>query len=291
MHALILAGCAADLLPGEVVLGAEHPATFTYGPPNARLGAAVAWDGEGWSAAAPGEGTTWRNGESVDEPSIWVGWTGEAGVRVDADGQVWVEGEARWTAPGATAWAAGPEGVLAAGAGRLRHLDAGLDLSAPGIGRVAWGEGRILAVTCDPDCAARAWDLDGVELGEVAPAGLGGDVGEWGGLAWAGDPESGVDDGAGRVCAEDGGCLAGEPGDHLGIAIGGGFAAGTYNKWVVPSRARIVPLAGGTVLALEDGAEAQPLALSGDPATIVIGAPYHPAQGQPAGAVVVAGVP
>lgn len=288
MYALILLGCAADLLPGEAVLGADVPATFTYGSPGARLGASVAWDGASWLAAAPGEGRTWRDGEPSDGSSSWVGWWEGRAIAVNGEGEVRVDGEVRWTVPDAVAWAAGPDGILAAGGGVLRFVDAEREVPAPGLRAVAWGTGRVLGVVCGDGCAAHAYDLDGVDLGEVAPAGEGGAVGEWDGVAWAGDPEDAAADGAGRVCAEDGRCVEGLAGDHLGGAIGGGYAVGTFNKWVVPARVRVVPLAGGTVYALERGAETQPVVLAGDGATLVVGAPYHPAHGEPSGAVVVA---
>ncbi|MFZ5476333.1 MAG: hypothetical protein ACOZNI_06105, partial [Myxococcota bacterium] len=128
--------------------------------------------------------------------------------------------------------------------------------------------------------------LTGEPLDIDLAAGEGGDVGEWDGVAWAGDPQLDDDDGAGRVCSEAGDCVEGLAGDHLGAAIGGGFAAGSFNKWIVPARARVVPLHGGIVYAMEEGAEIQPLTLDGDDATLIVGAPYHPAHGEPSGVVV-----
>lgn len=287
MHPLIgLLACAAPLIPGEVVLGVDVPATTTLGTEAARLGASVAWFDGSWLASAPGDERLWRDGNVTDEPAAWVGWWSGETVGVSGAGEVRVDGELRWTVPGATSWAFGPTGILAAGGGRLHRVDRERSFEVPGVAAVAWGTERVLAVVCDPACEARAWDLDDAPLGAVVSAGEGGAVGEWDGVAWAGDPQWDDDDGPGEVCAEDGGCVAGLPGDHLGGAIGGGYAVGTFNKWVVPARARVVPLAGGTVLAMERGAEVQPLALDGDGETLIVGAPYHPAHGVPSGAVV-----
>jgi hypothetical protein len=105
-------------------------------------------------------------------------------------------------------------------------------------------------------------------------------------VAWGGDPRWDEPEAGGTVYAEDGREIEGLPGDHLGAAIGGGYTAGTFNKWVVPARGRVVPLDGGIVFDLEVGAEIQPILVGGgDP--LVVGAPYHPADGVPAGAVVV----
>jgi hypothetical protein len=87
------------------------------------------------------------------------------------------------------------------------------------------------------------------------------------------------------VRCEDGREIHGLGGDHLGRAIGGGWTAGTFNKWVVPARARVVPLDGGEVLALEEGAEGQPLAVAAEEGLLVVGAPYEANGGGPAGAV------
>ncbi len=285
MYALTLAACTAPLVD-ERVLGVDVPATFTYGAPGDRLGAAVAATGDRWLAAAPGAGQTWRDGVPGDVASAWVGLWGEREVFVDAAGGVSVDGEARWSVPDALAWAAGPNGVLVATPDGLEVLDPPLDVPVRGARAVAWGAERLLALVCDPDCVGLAWDLDGAALGVLAEGGDGGAVGEWAGVAWVGAPAWEDPEGPGRVCAEDGTCRDGLPGDHLGATIGAGHAAGTFNKWIVPARARLVPLDGGPALAVEEGAEIQPLHLAGDD-VLVLGAPYMAAGGLPAGAVVV----
>ncbi|MDP2313000.1 MAG: hypothetical protein Q8P41_08850 [Pseudomonadota bacterium] len=286
MYALALLGCAAPLLPGEVVLGVEHPATFTYGAPGDHLGASVAGQGGRWLASAPGAGQTWRDGVAVDAASVWVGWWGEREVFVSGGGRVSVDGEARWTVLDATAWAASADGIVAATPTGVRLVDRERTVPTEGLSAVALGAERILGLVCvGGSCVGQAWTLDGVDVGLYAHGGEGGAVGEWAGVAWAGAPRWDEPEAPGEVCAEDGTCRAGLPGDHLGAAIGGGYAAGSFNKWVVPPRARFVPLEDGVVYALETGAELQPLALSGD-GTLYIGSPYTAAHGEPSGVVV-----
>ncbi|MDP2305300.1 MAG: hypothetical protein Q8P18_04655 [Pseudomonadota bacterium] len=286
MFALVLLGCAAPLLPNEKVLGVEQVAAFTFGGPGDHLGASVAARGERWLASAPGSGRTWRDGEAGDAPSVWVGWLGESEVLVSGGGRVTVDGVARYTLADATAWAASADALIAATPAGLVFVDQERVVPVEGLESVALGVDRVLGLVCGSDgCAGYAWSFEGVSLGPYATGGEGGAVGEWAGQAWAGAPAWDDPEGAGEVCAEDGACLAGLPGDHLGAAIGGGYAAGTFNKWVVPPRARFVPLDGGTVYSLEAGAELQPLVLAGDD-VLVIGAPYMAAHGEPSGAVI-----
>jgi hypothetical protein len=285
VYALIFVACAAPLLDGERVLGVDVPAEFIFGAPGDRLGSAVAGRGDRWIATAPGASRTWRDGEPGDVASAWVGFWGESEVLVTSDGTLTVNGELSAEIPDATAWAFGENGIAFATVDGLRVLDPPLAVAVRGVEALAWGERRLLARVCDPACVGMAWALDGEALGAYAPAGAGGAVGEWDGVAWAGAPAWDEPEAPGRVCSEAGVCVDGLPGDHLGATLGGGFTAGTFNKWVVPARARLVPLDGGDVLALETGAEAQPLHLAGD-TRLVVGAPYAASEGLPAGAVV-----
>jgi hypothetical protein len=286
VYALILGGCTASLLPGERVLGVDLPVEVSPGSPGDLLGAAVAGYGDDWLAAAPGADATWRTGVREPGSSAWVGWWGDAAVRVDLAGGVFVEDALQFEVTGAVAWAAGPHGVLVATGAGIEVLDTALSIPVRGVQSVAWGADRILAVVCQEVCEGRAWARDGAALGPFAPAGHGGAVAEWEGTAWAGAPAWDRDEGEGEACSEDGRCVRGLPGDHLGAAIGGGYVTGTFNRWIVPPRARIVSLGGGETLVLETGAEGQPLSLGGG-APLLIGAPYMPARGAPAGAVLV----
>lgn len=267
-------------------MGVEVRAETWTGGPDARFGAAVAWSGGTWAAAAPGEERWYRAGEAQAGEAVWVGGADGAWAVARADGG-WTWGERVGTVTGANRWAIGPAGLWAATDTALVRAEDGLTVEARGVRALAVGEARVLGVICDEGCRAEAWDAEGRSLGAWAEAGEGGAVGEWGGLAWAGDPELEQDDGAGRVCAEDGRCVVGAPGDHLGGAFGAGYAVGRFNRWVVPARTRVVPLEGGEVWALETGAEGQPVTLAGDGATVVVGEPYHAADGLPAGKVTV----
>ncbi len=298
MYAHLILGCAAPLVPGEVVLGVEHAAAFTYGGPGDHLGASVAGRGDRWLASAPGAGQTWRDGIPGDGPSLWVGWWGEGEVLVSSGGHVSVGGDERISVPDALAWAAGPAGIVAATPSGLLFVEGewgageGMDddrlVPVEGLQAVALGVDRVLGLVCAPEgeeCVGSAWSFAGALLGTYARGGDGGAVGEWEGRAWAGAPDWATPEGTGEVCAEDGACRVGLPGDHLGAALGGGYAAGTFNKWIVPPRARVVPLGEGDVYTIETGAELQPITLAGDD-VLVIGLPYAAAHGVPSGAVV-----
>lgn len=263
------------------MIGADVAADWVYGEGGDRLGESVAL-GAGVVVAAPGAETAWVDGVASPGPAAWVGWSGERLVRVGVDGEVVIDGEAAGTVPNAKVWAIGDAGIVWATKSALGLLD-GWEVPVTGVGALAVGT-RVLARVGG---AVRAWDLDGNELPIELEAGDAGAVAEWDGVAWAGDPADVIADGAGRVCAEDGRCVEGEVGDHLGRAIGGGYAVGEFNKWIVPARARVVPLDGGTVYAMEVGAEVQPIAVAGDGARVVVGAPYYPVGGEPAGAAAV----
>ncbi len=279
-------GCSSPLLPGEDVLGVDVSARFVVGEPGDRLGASVAGSRDGWLASAPGGGATWMAGERTALPSAWVGWWGAEEVIVDAEGGVTVAGALLWSVGAARGWAAGGHGILASSAAGLHFVDRGVLVEVSGLYAVSWGTGRILGVVCtDAGCDAQAWAVDGTSLGSWGQAGEGGAVAEWEGVAWAGAPEWSDPMAQGRACSEHGECVVGEPGDHLGAAIGGGRTAGTFNSRIVPPRARLVSLVGERVWALEEGAEFQPIVLDGDDG-VLIGAPYHPVGGLPAGVVV-----
>lgn len=283
---LLAGGCLADLLPGETVVGVEVAAETWDGQADDRFGAVVAGSGASWAATAPGRGAWARDGGWFEEDVVFVGFLDGELARATADGS-WTWGERAGRVEGARRWALGGAGLWAASADSLVRAEDGFRVEAPGVGALAVGSQRVLAARCAPGCVAEAWTSAGEPLGAWAEVGEEGAVGEWGGVAWAGDPEAAVDDGAGRVCAEDGRCLAGATGDHLGGAFGGGFAVGRFNRWVVPARTRLVPLEGGEVYALETGAEDQPVALGGDGSAVVVGQPSHEVGGVPAGVVTV----
>lgn len=263
------------------MIGADVAAEWTYGEGGDRLGESVAL-GPGVAIAAPGAETAWVDGVASAGPASWIGWWGDRFVRIGVDGEVYVDDVAAGEVPNAKVWAVGDAGIVWASKSAMGLLD-GWEVEVNGVGALAVGT-RVVARV---GAAVRAWDLDGTEVPIELDAGDGGAVAEWEGVVWAGDPADTIADGAGRVCAEDGRCVDGEPGDHLGRAIGGGYAVGEFNKWIVPARARVVPLDGGQVYAMEVGAEVQPLAVAGDGTRVVVGAPYYPVDGEPAGAAAV----
>ncbi len=291
---LWLLACTADLLPGEVIVGVDVPATRWDGAANERFGAVVAGDVNGGYAAAPGVPVerALLSGGVVDD-GVTASWVGVGGGHVyasSADGTWWLDGVAQPPVADAVAWAASDTGLVVATKEGWTMPLAGVSVAQRGITSMEIGDRGVLAVVCTPDCEVDAWAVDGVGMGIRLTVGVGGAVGEWAGMGWAGDPQDDVDDGAGKVCNEIGNCIFGQTGDHLGRTIGGGFAAGTFNKWIVPARARFVPLmfgesGAGTVLSLESGAENQALAVAGDDEAVYLGAPYYEEDGQPGGAV------
>lgn len=291
MLPLLLTACTQDLLPGEVVLPGDVPVEVRYGPPSSALGQTVAWREGVLLATAPGTGTVVVGEGGVAVDAVWAGFWGADVVFADVDGEVYVNGEPRWSVPDAVAFASGDTGVVASDGERLHLLDRGRSVRVEGLQAVAVGAERVLGVVCADTCTAQAWDFFGNPLGEWAAAGDGGAVAEWDGVAWAGAPDDETPDGRGRVRGEHGEEVVGEPGDHLGVAIGGGFVAGRFNKWIVPPRGRVVPLAGGEVYALERGGEDQPVALAGDGETLVVGSPSYPHGGTPTGAILTVGRP
>lgn len=291
-------GCGDDLLSAESVLGVDVPVEATYGGETSELGSSVAWSGSSWAAAAPGAGEVWVDGEVTatgDAPpasAAFVGWMGEALVRAGPGGAV-VNGEVLPELSGSV-FAVSSYGLFAWSEGTLT-LNGGGSAPVAGVQGLTTDTAQVLALVCSGACEPMGWvlmeSLDLVPLfgfGEAEGAGgPGGAIAIDFGAVCVGNPRLDDPDGAGSVTCSDGRHIEGEPGDHLGIAIGGGYAAGTFNKWVVPPRARILPLDGGEVLVLEEGAENQPIALAGDESTLIIGAPFHPRDGMPSGAVFV----
>lgn len=281
----LLSGCTGPLLGDERVIPGEVPVDIRYGPPASELGTSLAWRDGVVLATSPGTGTLTIGTGTLPVAATFVGWWGAHVVYASEDGVASVDGVPTWLVSGATAWAAGASGVAATDGRRLVLLAPHVSVDVAGIRALAMGESRVLALVCDEVCEGRAWALDGTELGRFADGGEGGSIGEWAGVAWVGDPQWETPDGAGMLSAETGEHIHGEVGDHFGAAVGGGYAAGTFNKWIVPARARIVPLDGGDTYAMEQGAEDQPLTLAGDGATLVIGAPFYPRGTQPTGAL------
>ena len=292
MTLALLLGCSADLLPDESVLGVDVPANVVVGEAGSEFGASVAWNGTSWAAAAPGAGEVWVDGEVAEGDSLfaWVGWWGDQLARGGQAGVV-VEGLDLPPLPGVL-FAASPAGVFSWSDDQLRGWE-GASAVLSGVVALGTDETGVAALVCEAECSVLSASLDLVEAqvalfsGASVAGGLGGAVAFDNAAICVGDPELDVPDGAGSVSCTDGRFIEGEPGDHLGQAIGGGFTAGTFNKWIVPPRARLVPLSGGEVLVLEVGAENQPIRLSGDLTALIVGSPFHPHDGLPAGAVFV----
>lgn len=284
-------GCTDDLLPGESILGVDRSVEVVYGGELSALGSSVAWSGTSWAAAAPGSGEVWVDGEVTptgDAPpasAAFVGWMGEALVRAGPGGGA-LDGEVLVGLEG-DLFAASSGGIFVGDGDYLSVYSEEPRAVLPGLQALAAEGDDALALGCEADCEYVWWTSEGV-LGVPLAAGIAGPGGviavDHSNFCF-GNPQLDDPDGAGTVTCTDGRSIEGEPGDHLGSAIGGGYAAGTFNKWAVPPRVRIVPLDGGEILVLEEGAENQPITLAGDDSTLIIGAPFHPHGGAPSGAV------
>jgi hypothetical protein len=268
-----------------VVLGEDVPATFTYGAEDSRFGAVVSLHEGHLLVGEPGAKVAELDGEPLDGPYEWLGWFGDTPVQADAH-WLWEDRSYREDLDHAVAMAAGPAAVVVATKTSLRRVDVPWSVPVTGITALAVGQERVLAVVCAPDCRGQAWSLEGKDLGKVVEAGPGGAITEWNGTVWAGNPRWTANADPGRVCSEDGTCIEGEAGDHLGASLGGGYAVGMFNKDANPPRLRVVPLEEGPVYVMEVGSELQEVAVGGDADTLVVGAPYVPHNGLPSGVVV-----
>ncbi|MFH1463838.1 MAG: hypothetical protein ABIO70_05600 [Pseudomonadota bacterium] len=285
----LLVGCAPDLLPGELVVPGELPAEFYRGAPGAGLGAAVALDDGRLLAGAPGSGEAWvlpGDAGSVGPRGLggavwwsdgvpWAARVTEAVYRVDgpAAERVWLVPGARILAAGALA---GEGRVVGSDGTRVWIWDQAGELQdeivQPGVQRLAVGAARVLILACAGGaCQVLAWPAGSVEVEVLGEAGDGGALVEYDGVAWWGLPALDDPSAPGEVCAEGGTCIAGIAGDHLGRSLCAGYAAGVGNTVAVPSRLRLVPLDGGTVLALDRAAPGRPAALDCDPDRIAVG--------------------
>ncbi len=294
MYALALLGCT-DPLVVERIIGVDIASVVYEGTENARLGASVAYDGR-VAATAPGVGCVELDGEGIPGPSQWVGFV-DGEVARAGDGELWL-GEARHDAGTARAFAAGDTAVFLGGTAGVWTVPGGpVDIAVAAVEALAVDGSRLATRSRDAGaggCRVVLWSLaETTPSGEEVsiPCSADGALAFVDGALCAGDPELADDVGTGTVGCDDGRAFRGEPGDHLGRAIGGGYAAGSFNKWLVPGLARLVPLRGGPLLALEEGAENQPHALAGDAGTLVVGAPYYAAGSLPTGAVFVVALP
>ena len=284
-------GCAADLLPGELVVPGEVAATSYRGSDGALLGAGVALRDGALLVGAPGLGQVLRadSGQwSFGETGLgrWVWWDGPdpraalAGDGVYAVGGA--EAELLWTTPGVVAFDAGSmaDGARVVGAtphDLLLWSERGelvASLAQVGVQRVAIGRERVLMIVCvGADCEALAWHAGTDTLSSLGPAGDGGAVVGGDDVAWGSDPELADAFGSGWVCSEDGACHAGLEGDHLGRSLCATHASGVFNTWIVPARLRVVPLSTGPVLAIDRGAPSRSANLHSQGGMLAIGLP------------------
>lgn len=271
-----LTGCGADLLPGERILGDEVPAVVLAGQAGSRLGAAVAVgvldDQVVVGVAAPDAGEVFLY--DAAGALLWS-VSGDVGL---GRGLAIVDERVLALAPGQGIVAldrsldgGGPSLVEAAPAAvQVAFCADGSALSSPDpAAAVACGpDGQDLRSTCD-DFGCQVL-LDGAPLGTSS---AGSDVGFSGDIACWGDAALTEDDAEGLLRCQDGTELVGLLGEHLGRTVADGYATGVFNKWVVPARARIRPIAGGEIWAVDRAAEATRLSVAADEGLVVVGVP------------------
>ena len=273
---LLCGACAAPLVD-ERVVGADLPAAAVYGEPGARLGAAVATDGQSVLASS-GQAV---QSYSPDGALLWESAPLPAAARrlwLTTDGaHAFVPGHGRYRlSSGSTVLEAPDSGWLA------RCTDGWVDV--PGARAAACGpDGEVLSAVCSSEeCVVQ---LDSAEIAVVGPdasVGFLGGVACWAGVDIAADPQ------AGMVSCADGAQWTGLDGDHLGAGIAGGWMTGVFNKWTVPPRARMVSVA-GDVWAVERAAERSGLSVAVAGSITVIGVPGYAGEHAAEGRLLVVG--
>ncbi len=282
-----LALACGPLLVDEFVVPGDVAAETTLGEEGSGFGTRVAtWNGE-VLVTAPSRGeVTW-----IGHSALTLGagsldpWFAADGARVGWGGHgIYSVPDGTQVAdlPASKAFAGDLDAHVWATDDAVIHVD-GRSWSLGSVRDLALDGTRLIALSCEDGC--RAVELVDDGLVELGAAGQGGRVALMDGLACFSDPQTGSDDGQGVVRCEDGLVLEGARGDHLGRALGGGYAAGGLNPFQVPLRARIVPLDGGSVLAVDRSVETRPLDLAADAVQLVIGVPGYPQSLAEAGAV------
>jgi hypothetical protein len=276
-----LTGCAADLLPGESVLGDEVRAVILTGTPGSWFGAAVSIgtdvDGDvSILIAAPGSGeihavdatgaAQWSH-QGAPGLGTRVGWAdGIPWAWLPGSGVVRLDGAAApgsWSVPAATAVDVCPSGELVVRTVRGEAV-------------VCEDSGYAFTVCDGGQCRVYVQDT---QLDEPVGTVSAGSALGWvnGALCW-GDAHLPKETAAGSVTCVSDDPTRGRSGDHLGLAIGGRRTAGVFNRHLTPPRARIVPIDGGEVWVVDRAAERSRIAVDGAEGLAVVGVPGFGAQ-------------
>jgi len=257
MLAWVLAVGCQDLTPGEWVLGDEIAAIVMTG--QAGYGRSVAVQDERILV-----------GDALHMGSWTDGLTRIGGAKARRVGFVGTEPWV-WLSSQTVAW--GEELQETMGVGVATSVDRcpdGTFVLTDGVGEsVACSTQGVLRTRCtDERCVVQ---IDGGPiLDEVSP---GGAVAWQDGRACWGDPQLANEEATGRVACDDGLEQFGLIGDHLGLSIGGGRAAGRFNRHIIPPRLRIVPLGEGPVWLVDRAAENSRVSLSSDEHHTAVGVP------------------
>jgi len=255
MIALVLTifGCG-ELTPGERVLGDEVRAKVFEGAPG--FGASVAVDGERLSIANGLQSGLWSDAIEPLEH-------GRARRVGEVDGTHW-------------AWLENDTVIDLLDGSVLERVDGATAVDVCPDGTVLWSDQAGEAVACSAygsiwtecDEGSCTVNLDEGIVATVSPGGA---------LAWVqekacwGDPMLEVEEARGSVRCDDGTELLGMKGDHLGLSIGGGRAAGRFNRHIVPPRLRIQDLDGGLVWLIDRAAENSRVSLDGAEGVVAVG--------------------
>ena len=243
-----------DLTPGERVLGDEIAARVFVGPEG--FGASVAIDGERLSAANDLQSGSWSD-------ALGALSHGRARRVGETEGLHW-------------AWLYNDSVVDLSDGGVLERVDGATAVDVCPDGTVLWSEQGGEAVSCS-DLGATWTECEGDDCTVYRNDAIIATVSPGGALAWVqgqvcwGDPSLHEEEAKGVVRCEDGTKLEGMKGDHLGISIGGGRAAGRFNRHIVPPRLRIQALDGGLVWLIDRAAENSRVSLDGAAGVVAVG--------------------
>jgi len=251
--ALAVFACG-DLTPGERVLGDEVRAKAFDGAEG--FGASVAVDGTRLSVANSLQSGSWADGlESLDH--------GRARRVGEVDGLHW-------------AWLENDTVIDLLDGAVIDRVDGATAVDVCPDGTVSWVDEGGEAVACGP--LGSIWtECDGGACTVNRDEGVIATVSPGGALAWVqeqacwGDPMLEAEEARGAVRCEDGTELLGMKGDHLGLSIGGGRAAGRFNRHIVPPRLRIQDLNGGEVWLVDRAAENSRVSLDGAAGVVAVG--------------------
>lgn len=253
---LFLALACGDLTPGERVLGEEVEAVTL-----------VVETGQGRVVALSG-----ANLISTDEPAMGQWASGSlTPLALGRARRVGMSESGPWAWLDDDTVISIPDGEVLA---QLQQPTA-VDRCPSGEIVATYGAGEAIACSTHgvlwTECEASQCSVLGPDLLDtVSP---GGALTWFGGLQCWGSPMLDREEAPGWVRCSDGLEVAGMAGDHLGLSISMGRAAGRFNRHIVPPRLRIVSLVGDDTWIIDSAAENSRVGLGGDAEHFAVGVP------------------